>query len=145
MIDKTSATKEYREKMREAGLRPVTMWLPDIHAPGYVEEIARQCHALMKASDPFDDMYADTDATYLVWSNEHSKWWRAGGFGYCRTLAEAGRYTHTQAMDIAAKAIPGTAQGLGMLPEIPVRLEDVEMMRDRVMAEYPSMPRDLWE
>ncbi|HVZ06987.1 antitoxin MazE family protein [Rhodopila sp.] len=32
-----------RDKMRAAGLRPVQIWVPDTRAPGFAEELARQC------------------------------------------------------------------------------------------------------
>lgn len=33
------------------------------------------------------------DARWLIWSYEHDAWWRPGGFGYTRALAEAGVYS----------------------------------------------------
>ena len=38
--------RKHREKMKAAGLRPVTIWVPDIDAPGYREELRRQCATL---------------------------------------------------------------------------------------------------
>ena len=32
--------------MRAAGLRPVQIWVPDTRAPGFAEEMRRQCLAL---------------------------------------------------------------------------------------------------
>lgn len=36
---------------------------------------------------------------WLVWSNEHSAWWRAGCAGYCSVIEGAGRYTLKDALD----------------------------------------------
>lgn len=35
--------RKHREKMKAAGLKPVTIWVPDVNAPGYLEDIRRQC------------------------------------------------------------------------------------------------------
>ena len=32
-----------RERLRAKGLRPVQIWVPDVRAPGFAEEVARQC------------------------------------------------------------------------------------------------------
>ena len=34
-----------RERLRAKGLRPVQIWVPDVRAPGFAEELARQCRA----------------------------------------------------------------------------------------------------
>ena len=34
--------RRYRHKMRVAGLRPVQVWVPDVKAPGFVEEAKTQ-------------------------------------------------------------------------------------------------------
>jgi len=61
---------------------------------------------------------------YFIWSNEHRAWWRAGRGGYSNGLAYAGVYSRADAIAICNEAIPGAA-ALGMLSEIPVRVEDV--------------------
>ena len=61
---------------------------------------------------------------YLVWSNKHSAWWAPGHTGYTRSISQAGRYTHHEAMRICQRALPGTADRLGHPPEIPVREAD---------------------
>jgi hypothetical protein len=38
--------KQRRNKLREAGLRPVQIWVPNTSAPGFAEEAARQCRLL---------------------------------------------------------------------------------------------------
>ena len=32
-----------RDKLRERGLRPVQIWVPDTRAPGFAAELLRQC------------------------------------------------------------------------------------------------------
>ena len=46
-----SRTARYRENLRRKGLRPVQIWVPDTTAPGFAEEIRRQCEAIDAADD----------------------------------------------------------------------------------------------
>ena len=41
MTDGAKWVRKHREKMKAAGLKPVTIWVPDVNAPGFKEEIAR--------------------------------------------------------------------------------------------------------
>jgi hypothetical protein len=50
MSDGAKRVRKHREKMKAAGLKPVTIWVPDVNAPGYREEIRRQCRSLQ--NDP---------------------------------------------------------------------------------------------
>lgn len=34
-----------------------------------------------------------SDILYLLWSNKHDAWWKAGGWGYTPDITEAGRFT----------------------------------------------------
>lgn len=61
---------------------------------------------------------------YLVWSNEHAKWWGPGKTGYTPLVSNAGRYSRAEALAICADAMVGWK--LPVPPEIPVRLADVE-------------------
>jgi hypothetical protein len=81
---------------------------------------------------------------YLVWSHEHGAWWGPGRNGYTRRLSLAGRYTRAAAVEIATESIPGTADRMGDLPELPVRLADVEAMRERFHARF-QVPPQAWE
>lgn len=38
--------RDYRVRLREQGLKPVQIWVPDIHAPGFRAEIHRQIRRL---------------------------------------------------------------------------------------------------
>jgi hypothetical protein len=82
---------------------------------------------------------------YLIWSHEHRQWWGPGRYGYVQSIAKAGRYTHAEALDICAAAVPGDSRRLGALPELPVREADVLEIRDRFRAQFPSTPREYWE
>ena len=50
MTNGAERVRKHREKMKAAGLKPVTIWVPDVNAPGYREEIRRQC--LLLNNDP---------------------------------------------------------------------------------------------
>jgi hypothetical protein len=41
---------------------------------------------------------------YLIWSHDHSAWWRAGRCGYTRHIAAAGRYERAEAIEICREA-----------------------------------------
>ena len=41
---------------------------------------------------------------FLVWSNEHSSWWRPDRRGYTGSIDEAGRYDRAEAQEIVAGA-----------------------------------------
>lgn len=46
--------RKRRDAMRKAGLRPVQIWVPDTHRPGFAEECRRQCRVAnqLDAQDP---------------------------------------------------------------------------------------------
>ena len=44
-----------RAKLREQGMRPIQIWVPDTRAPGFAAEYARQC-ALVAAATTEDDL-----------------------------------------------------------------------------------------
>jgi len=81
---------------------------------------------------------------YLVWSAEHEAWWGPGGCGYVRRIAEAGRYSHEQALTICTNAIPGTSTRIGALPELPVRLADLNTMIERYQGTFPHRTVEPW-
>lgn len=41
----------YRARLRSQGLRPVQIWVPDVHAPGFQAEIRRQIRRLDPAHE----------------------------------------------------------------------------------------------
>jgi hypothetical protein len=42
MADGAKRVKKHRDKMKAAGFKPVTIWVPDVNAPGFKEQIARE-------------------------------------------------------------------------------------------------------
>ena len=82
---------------------------------------------------------------WLIWSNEHRAWWRAGGNGYTMQVSQAGLYSEADALDICARAIPGTASRLGMLPEIPVSSVHMGLLVERFRVAHPMLPLEPWE
>jgi hypothetical protein len=42
MGDGAKRVQKHRDKMKAAGLKPVTIWVPDVNAPGFKEQIARE-------------------------------------------------------------------------------------------------------
>ncbi|MDA8302020.1 MAG: antitoxin MazE family protein [Actinomycetota bacterium] len=52
--------QQHRARLREQGLRPVQIWVPDDRAPGFSEEAHRQAHAVA-ASERADDDQAFVD------------------------------------------------------------------------------------
>jgi hypothetical protein len=42
--------RSHRQRMRAQGMKPITIWVPDVNAPGFAEECRRQ--AKLAAEDP---------------------------------------------------------------------------------------------
>jgi hypothetical protein len=47
--------KSHREKLRAQGLRPIQIWVPDTRAPGFAEEVRRQCQLIANSPQEADD------------------------------------------------------------------------------------------
>ena len=90
-------------------------------------------------------MSDDVDDIYLIWSNEHRGWWGPVEGGYVTQASRAGRYKREHELDICARAIPGTAERMGMLPEVPVRVADLADMLEAFDTKYPARNREAWE
>ncbi len=43
--------RKHRENMKAAGLKPVTIWVPDVHSPEYQAKIERACRAINASED----------------------------------------------------------------------------------------------
>ena len=43
--------RKHREKMKAAGLKPVTIWLPDVNSPEFGAEIDRDIAAISASND----------------------------------------------------------------------------------------------
>lgn len=82
------------------------------------------------------------DGIYLIWSHEHRAWWGPGGMGYVQSMSEAGHYTRERALLLCAKAIPGTADRMGALPELPIPLRDVLAFTSAFLTDFPGQGGD---
>jgi len=50
MADGAKRVQKHRDKMKAAGLKPVTIWVPDMNAPEYAEKVA-EAIAIINASE----------------------------------------------------------------------------------------------
>jgi hypothetical protein len=46
-----SKMQAYRDRLRAQGLKPVQIWVPDVDAPGFREDLRRQVAALNQADE----------------------------------------------------------------------------------------------
>jgi hypothetical protein len=58
--------RRHRERLRELGLRPVQMWVPDTRAPAFAEEARRQSAAVAASEHAREDQ-AFLDAISVEW------------------------------------------------------------------------------
>ncbi len=49
--DVASRVRKHRDKMKAAGLKPVTIWVPDVNAPGFRDAIRRECELINASAD----------------------------------------------------------------------------------------------
>lgn len=47
--------RQHRERLRQQGLRPVQIWVPDVRAPEFVTEAHRQSLAVAMSAEEADD------------------------------------------------------------------------------------------
>ena len=69
MASTRDRVRRYRERLRQQGLRPVQIWVPDVNAPEFVREAHRQS-ALVAASDQDQDDQAFVDAVSSDWDDD---------------------------------------------------------------------------
>jgi Antitoxin MazE-like len=69
MASTRDRVRRYRERLRQQGLRPVQIWVPDVNAPDFVREAHRQS-ALVAASDQDQDDQAFVDAVSSDWDDD---------------------------------------------------------------------------
>jgi hypothetical protein len=60
--------REYRERLRSQGLRPIQIWVPDVRAPSFRSEAHRQSLAVATSAHAHEDQ-AFMDAV-SDWRNE---------------------------------------------------------------------------
>ena len=51
MSDGAKRVRKHREKMKAAGLKPVTIWVPNVNAPEYQARLDRACKAINASKD----------------------------------------------------------------------------------------------
>lgn len=54
----------YRRRMREAGLRPVQIWVPDTKSPEFIAKCRAEARALAKYDPGGDEIMREIMATY---------------------------------------------------------------------------------
>ena len=47
--------REHRERLREQGLRPIQIWVPDVRAPSFRSEAHRQSSAVAASAHTHED------------------------------------------------------------------------------------------
>jgi hypothetical protein len=47
--------RDYRERLRKQGLRPIQIWVPDVRSPSFRSEAHRQSMAVSASSHARDD------------------------------------------------------------------------------------------
>lgn len=60
--------REHRERLREQGLRPVQIWVPDDRAPGFAAEAHRQARAVAASASAAEDQ--DFVDSVSLWPDE---------------------------------------------------------------------------
>lgn len=60
---------EYRRRMRERGLRPVQIWVPDVRSERFLREAHRQA-GVVAAADRHSDDQDFIDAVSTSWDEE---------------------------------------------------------------------------
>lgn len=64
--------REHRQRMRAMGMRPIQIWVPDVHAPGFEAEARRQ--SLLVAQSPEEaEIQAFIDSVYEWPDDEYSQ------------------------------------------------------------------------
>lgn len=64
--------REHRERLRQQGLRPIQIWVPDVRAPAFRSEARRQSLAVAASSRAHEDQaFIDAVSTLIVESDGH--------------------------------------------------------------------------
>lgn len=69
MADTRERVQEHRRRLREQGLRPVQIWVPDVRAPEFVEQAHLQSVAIAASEHDVDDQ-AFVDAISADWDDD---------------------------------------------------------------------------
>lgn len=60
----TERMAAYRRRMREAGFRPVQIWIPDLRKPEVLAEYQRQARAIAESDPAGDEVIEWIDRAY---------------------------------------------------------------------------------
>jgi hypothetical protein len=64
--------REHRQRLRAQGMRPIQIWVPDVHAPGFAAEARHQ--SLLVAQSPEEaEIQAFIDSVYEWPDDEYSQ------------------------------------------------------------------------
>ncbi|MGC5615870.1 antitoxin MazE family protein [Georgenia sp. Z1491] len=69
MASTRERVQAYRQRLRDQGLRPVQIWVPDVRAPEFVAEAHRQSTLVAGSAHESDDQ-AFVDAISVEWGDE---------------------------------------------------------------------------
>ena len=69
MASTRDRVRQYRQRLRQQGLRPIQIWVPDVNAPEFVREAHRQS-TLVAATDQDRDDQAFIDAVSSDWDDD---------------------------------------------------------------------------
>ena len=62
--------REHRERLRAQGMRPIQIWVPDVHSPEFAAEARRQC-LLANASPEEAEIQAFIDSV-VEWPDDET-------------------------------------------------------------------------
>lgn len=61
--------RRHRERLRQQGLRPIQIWVPDVNAPEFAREAHRQSTLVAASEQDLDDQ-AFIDAVSADWDDD---------------------------------------------------------------------------
>ena len=64
--------REHRQRLQDQGMRPIQIWVPDVHTPEFAAEARRQC-LLANASEEEAEIQAFIDSVYEWPDDEYSQ------------------------------------------------------------------------
>ena len=72
MASTRERVREHRRRLREQGLRPIQIWVPDVRAPKFVAEAHRQSAAIAASEQENDDQAFVDAVSWLSAPDEES-------------------------------------------------------------------------
>ena len=62
--------QRHREGLREQGLRPIQIWVPDTRSPEFAKEARRQSRALARSPQEKDDLAFISSLSSWLWEEK---------------------------------------------------------------------------